>query len=156
LKRLTKWFLLLPLCAVLIAPAAAVQPIHGLLMIRVQQPFPEAMAKLQQSIVKQGYTLIRVQRVDVGLTKSGYKTAQYRIVFFGKAKEVDHLAKAYPDLIPFLPLKLAIFAEGNESIVVGANPLVYEDMFPDKRLRPQFRAWSADFHKILDRMQYND
>jgi uncharacterized protein (DUF302 family) len=155
LKRLTL-LLLLPLLVALAAPASAVEPTHGLLMIRVKQSFPEAMAKLQQSIVKQGYTLIRVQRVDVGLTKSGYKTAQYRIVFFGKAAEVHRLAKHYPDLIPFLPLKLAIFAEGNDSIVVGANPLIYEDLFPDKHLRPQFHAWAADFHKILDRLQYNN
>lgn len=155
MKRLPIFFAL-ALCIGLVQPVAAVEPAHGLLMIRMKQSFPEAMAKLQQSIVKQGYTLIRVQRVDVGLTKSGYKTAQYRVVFFGKADEVDRLSKTHPNLIPFLPLKLAIFAEGQDSIVVGANPRVYEDFFPDKRLRPQFRAWARDFHKILDRLQYGD
>jgi uncharacterized protein (DUF302 family) len=155
LKR-TLLILLFVLVAGVSLPAQAAGPTHGLLMIRVKQPFPEAMSVLQQSIADQGYTLIRVQRVDVGLTKSGYKTAEYRIVFFGKADEIDRLSNKYPELIPFLPLKLAIFAEGNDSIVVGANPRVLEDFYPDKHLRPQFRKWERDFHKILDRLQYGD
>jgi uncharacterized protein (DUF302 family) len=155
LKRSLLMFVLV-LAAGLALPAQAAGPAHGLLMIRVKQPFPEAMAVLQESIADEGYTLIRVQRVDVGLTKSGYKTAEYRIVFFGKADEVHRLSKKYPDLIPFLPLKLAIFAEGDDSIVVGANPRVLEDFYPNKRLRPQFRKWERDFHKILDRVQYGN
>ena len=156
MKRISL-ILALVLCG-LFSPLAAqaAGPAHGLLMIRVKQPFPEAMSVLQESIADQGYKLIRVQRVDVGLTKSGYKTAEYRIVFFGKADEVHRLSRKYPDLIPFLPLKLAIFAEGDDSIVVGANPRVLEDFYPDKRLRPQFRKWERDFHKILDRLQYGN
>ena len=42
------------------------------------------MAVLQHAIGTQGYTLSRVQRVDIGLTESGFKTDKYRVVFFGK------------------------------------------------------------------------
>ena len=51
-------------------------------MRRIAMSFPEAMNALQTSIAEEGFTVSRVQRVDIGLTSSGYNTAEYRIVFF--------------------------------------------------------------------------
>ena len=99
-------------CSWLASPAYA----EDLLMFRSKQTFPEAMLALQTSIAEHGYTLSRVQRVDIGLTKSGYKTDKYRIVFFGKSSEVNAIKFAEPELIPYLPLKIAIFAEGQETM----------------------------------------
>ena len=48
-----------------------VDPAHELLMVRVSNTFPEAMNAVQQAVVNNGYKLMRVQRVDVGLTASG-------------------------------------------------------------------------------------
>lgn len=126
-----------------------VDPAHELLMVRVSNTFPEAMNAVQQSIVKNGYKLMRVQRVDVGLTKSGYKTAEYRIVFFGKKQEIQSLSQKHPTLVPFLPLKLVVFAEGDETIVLGTNPAKLISFYPEKDLEPTFRHWEKDFLKIL-------
>ncbi len=124
-----------------------------LLMARVTNTFPEAMNALQQSIVKSGYKLMRVQRVDIGLTMSGYKTAEYRIVFFGKQDEIQGLAAKYPHLIPFLPLKLVIYAEGDETIVLGTNPAKLAEFYPDKNLEPYFLRWEKDFRIILEKIR---
>ena len=56
-----------------------------ILMARSLQPFPETMLALQDSIRDHGYTLSRVQRVDIGLTGMGYKTDKYRIVSWKKS-----------------------------------------------------------------------
>jgi hypothetical protein len=82
-----------------------------LFMVRSQLSFPQAMTVLQQTIRDNGYMVSRVQRIDTGLTKSGYKTDKYRVVFFGNLQEVRKLSDQYPQLIAYLPLKLAIFAE---------------------------------------------
>ena len=126
-----------------------VDPAHELLMVRVSNTFPEAMNTVQQAVVANGYKLMRVQRVDVGLTKSGYQTAEYRIVFFGKEKEIKNLSAKHPTLIPFLPLKLVVFAEGEETIVLGTNPAKLLSFYPDKSLKPYFLRWEKDFLKIL-------
>ncbi len=94
----------------------------NLLMARTSLSFPEAMLKLQDSIHEQGYTVSRIQRVDIGLTKSGYRTDKYRVVFFGEAKLVKRLSNDYPQLIPYLPFKIAIFAEGEETLLIASNP----------------------------------
>ncbi len=74
---------------------------QGLLMARTDLEFPEAMATLQRSIAEHGYRVSRVQRVDYGLTRRGFKTDRYRVVFFGKADETSQLVRKHPEMIQF-------------------------------------------------------
>ncbi len=124
-----------------------------LMMVRSSQSFPETMATLQEAIAQQGYKLSRVQRVDIGLTRSGYQTDKYRIVFFGKTDEVHQLTKQHPDLVPYLPLKIAIFAEGDETLLITANPLAFAKMYPQKDLQRMFQRWYKDVKHILEVVQ---
>lgn len=133
------------------ADKARLEPAQELLMVRVNNTFPSTMNALQNAIVKQGYQLARVQRVDVGLTKSGYKTAEYRIVFFGKKKEIRNLSRKYPTLIPFLPLKIVIYAEGDETILIATNPAKLKSFYPDKSLASYFNRWEKDYRAIMQR-----
>jgi len=119
-----------------------------LVMMRVKQSFPETMVNLQSAIKKTGYTISRVQRVDIGLTKSGFKTDKYRVVFYGKAGEVAKLTKKSPDIAAFLPLKISIFAEGNETILVSKNPVIMQNYFKEIP-KSQFKDWADDLGKIF-------
>ena len=123
-----------------------------LLMARVPMTFPEAMLKLQSTIKKYNHTLSRVQRVDIGLTAKGYKTDKYRIVFYGQADEIRQLADAYPQLIPYLPHKIAIFAEEEETMLVAVNP---EMLFvtDDPKLQAIMKKWHKDLQLILKDMR---
>ena len=127
-----------------------------LIMIRSDKTFPEAMLILQDAIKQQGYTLSRVQRVDIGLTKSGYKTDKYRIVFFGKKEQIHRLSKEHPDLIPYLPLKIAIFAEAEETLLTTTDPATFMDLYPDKDLYPLFQQWHDDVVAIMKNVQIQD
>ena len=124
-----------------------------LLMRRVPLPFPEAMSALQSSIASQGYRVSRVQRVDIGLTASGYDTAEYRIVFFARPDQLDMIEEEHPMLVPFMPLKITIFAEGGDSIIVTLNPRKLNEFFPDEGLDELFASWEKDVTEILDRVQ---
>jgi len=121
-----------------------------LLMARVERPFPEAMNALQQSIQDQGYKVTRVQRVDVGLTSSGFKTAEYRVVFFGKPEELLSLPDRHPELLAYLPLKITIFAEGDTSLLATNNPAILGAFFKDPVLAGYFRRWEKDVRAIID------
>lgn len=129
------------------SPAGAEQ----LMMVRAERPFPEAMTLLQDSIRQQGYAVTRVQRVDVGLGSRGFKTAEYRVVFFGKASEMKQLPERHPDLLPYLPLKIVIFAEGETTLALTYNPMMLASAYPDAGLRQQFHVWEGDLRAILDR-----
>ena len=125
----------------------------GMIMVRSTEPFPEAMSLLQQAINENGYQLSRVQRVDIGLSAKGYKTDKYRVVFFGKGQQIRDLSRAYPELIPYLPLKIAIFAEDDNTILITANPAAFRDMFRQPELVPVFEQWKKDLSKILNAVQ---
>ena len=124
-----------------------------MIMVRSSEAFPETMATLQGAIRSKGYKLSRVQRVDVGLTAKGYKTDKYRVVFFGKGEQIQRLAKEYPQMIPYLPLKIAIYAEGDNTILTSANPAVFLDMFKTPELKPTFELWLNDITEILNAVQ---
>ena len=119
-----------------------------LIMVRVKQSFPETMSTLQTAIKQTGYTISRVQRVDIGLTKSGYKTDKYRVVFYGKEKEISLLTEKDSDIAAFLPLKISIFAENNDTIIVSNNPLTMQSYF-NNIPKKHFIQWEKDVHKIF-------
>jgi len=126
-----------------------------LLMARITRPFPEAMNNLQESIRAKGYVVSRVQRVDVGLTANGFQTAEYRIVFFGKKTEVRDLSAAYPELIPYLPLTIVVFAEGDDTLVLATDPLKLGEFFNKPELLARFRIWETDVRAIFDEVARN-
>jgi uncharacterized protein (DUF302 family) len=145
-----------PLLAVLLLLFAAVAPAQDLYMVRSSLSFPEAMTVLQQSIQDSGYQVSRVQRVDIGLTKSGFTTDRYRIVFFGKLEDVQEISNRYPELIPFVPLKIAIFAENEDTLLVSSSFEHLRPFYESPTLRARFDRWEADVRDILERVRSTD
>lgn len=131
----------------LLLPAALVA--EEMIMIRSLLPFPEAMLALQESIAAHGYTVSRVQRIDIGLTGMGYKTDKYRVVFAGKIDEIRELTSKSPELTPYLPPKVSIFAEGEQTILVTINPRIYAEIAGDKIDPVIFDRWESDLRSIF-------
>lgn len=148
MKKLILNFLLLAFSLQPLFVAAAEQ--EPLFMVRSPKPFEAALEQLSAAITFNEYKVSRIQRVDVGLTKTGYKTEKYRVVFFGKTSEINSLAEQAPELIPFIPLKIVIFAEGGETIILAMNPHQLRKLVPNKKLFPVFRRWEQDLRQILE------
>ncbi len=123
---------------------------QDVLMVRSTMPFPEAMSSLQNSIIEHKYTLSRVQRIDVGLEKAGFKTSRYRIVFFGKHDEMKLLTDSAPQIAAFLPLKLVIFSEGDETMIVALNPLHYDSATNKPEHTLLLKRWHNDIKSIME------
>ena len=121
-----------------------------LIMARSSLSFSEAMTNLQVSLREHGYTVARVQRIDVGLTGMGYKTDMYRVVFVGKADEIKYLVNKYPQMIPYMPPKVSIFAEGGDTLLVTANPQFFAQMIDDEKDKIIFQRWESDVYSVFD------
>lgn len=143
------------LAMVLTLLLTAIGPVcaDGLLMARSLQMFPEAMTSLQSAISTRGYKITRLQEVNENLARRDFKSDMYRVVFFGKYEEIKTLTAQYPELIPFLPLNITIFAEGNQAILVSAHPRELERFFSDPRLKPVFKRWEKDVSEIMDEVR---
>lgn len=124
-----------------------------LLMMRSSQSFPETMLALQRTLGEYGYTISRVQRVDIGLTSSGFETDKYRIVFFGKPEEVRQLSEKHPQLIPYLPLKITLFAEREETLLTTFDPGLLTALAADEEFRSQTLRWRSDIIAIFDELR---
>lgn len=124
-----------------------------LMMMRSPQSFPETMLALQKHITDYGYTITRVQRVDIGLTNSGFTTDKYRIVFFGKPEEIRQLTAKYPQLIPYLPLKITLFAEQDETVLTTFDPNLLTELATDDAFRNQVKRWHSDIIAIFDELR---
>ncbi len=120
-----------------------------IIMTRSRQPFPETMLVLQESIRAHGYTVSRVQRIDIGLTGMGYNTDKYRIVFAGKSDEIRMLSEKAPQLIPYLPPKISIFAEGEQTVLVTIHPDIYARIAGDAIDPVFFQRWASDLQSIF-------
>lgn len=125
----------------------------GLIMARVNAPFPEAMTLLQSAISSRGYTITRLQQVNENLARREFKSDMYRVVYFGKLDEVKKVTAAHPELIPFLPLNITIFAEGEQAILVASHPQSLQQFFPDPAMKPVFDHWEKDVDDIMDELR---
>jgi len=142
------WFAgALLLCSLLQLPSLA--HAEEIIMTRSVLAFPEAMLALQESIRAHGYTVSRVQRIDIGLTGMGYKTDKYRVVFAGKLEEIRQLTDKAPELTAYLPPKISIFAEGDQTVLVTLNPQLYAEIAGDAIDPIIFTHWESDLRSIF-------
>jgi len=148
MRKLMQW-MGVGLTLFLSAPAMA----EGLLMARTDNQFPEAMTLLQSAISSHGYKITRLQEVNENLEKRHFKSDMYRVVYFGKYDEIKQVTDKHPELIPFLPLNITIFAEGDQAILVASHPRMLETFFPDPGLKPIFERWEKDTAAIMDEVR---
>jgi len=139
------------LCALLVLalPAQA----ENMLMVRVHDDFEETMIQLKSTLNDYGYRIAHIQKCDGGLSGFGYKTDLYKSVFFGKFQEMRRLTREHPEIIPYVPLKIAVMKEKDTVLLVAMNPTTLEPLFPDPDLRIQFERWESDIRAIFEEMR---
>jgi uncharacterized protein (DUF302 family) len=127
----------------------AEQPI---LMTRSPDKAEVAFDYSKHLLTEYGYTIAHVQTCDDGMGSFGYHSDFYRVIFFGKVNEVQSISKNHIELVPFLPLKLAIFAEKNETIITALNPMNLEKFTDDPQVKIQLSRWKNDIQSILNEL----
>ncbi len=144
-----KWFrfIFTGLFLLVISEAALAE---NMIMLRVHQDFDETMILLKEKLGDYGYKVAHIQKCDGGLHGFGYKTDAYKLVFFGKFTEMRRLTASHPELIPYLPLKIAVMKENDTVVLAALNPLSLSLFFPGKALHNQFGRWASDLHAIFD------
>jgi hypothetical protein len=75
------------------------------------------------------------------------------VVFFGKLDDVRELSDQYPELIPYLPLQIAIFAENEETLLLSSSFEHLRPFYTSPTLRARFDRWEADIRNILEQVR---
>ena len=127
---------------------------ENFLSVRVQAPFDATLQEAENLIEAYGYKLAHVQRCDGGLADFGYKSDFYRILFVGKLDEVRQITQSHPELVSFLPIKLLIFAENNETIALALNPMTLAAEVEDEAMKILLSRWQSDIASIFAELQH--
>lgn len=123
---------------------------ENMLMTRVPMPAELVIEYLNSSIEEHGYTIAHTQLCDGGMTDFGYRSDLYRVVFFGKIAEARMISERYPELVSYLPLKIAVIAEKDETLLAVLNPEALAPFFADQDLQVQFARWNSDLISIFE------
>jgi uncharacterized protein (DUF302 family) len=127
-------------------PAAA----DNMLMARVPLQAEVTLEYVNTSIREHGYKIAHLQLCDGGMTEAGYKSDVYRVVFFGKVDEVRMISDRYPELVSYLPLKIAVIAEKDETLLAALSPEALEPFYGDEALHIQLGRWQNDIVSIFE------
>ena len=122
----------------------------NMIMARIPMRADIVLEYVQSSIEEHGYSIAHLQLCDGGMTDFGYKTDFYRVVFFGKIDEVRRISADYPELVSYLPLKITVIAEKDETLLTVLNPEALSPFFADESMQIQFGRWQNDLSSIFD------
>lgn len=136
--------------ALLLASSTSQVSADDMIMGRVPMKAELVLEYVKSSIEEHGYTIAHLQLCDGGMTEFGYETDFYRVVFFGKIDEIRRISAEHPELVSFLPLKMAVIAEKNETLVTVLSPEALAPFYADEALQIQFGRWENDLKSILD------
>jgi len=121
-----------------------------MLMLRLNMKAELAVEYLQTSIEEHGYSIAHIQLCDGGMKDFGYESDTYRVVFFGKVDEVRRISESHPEFAAYVPLKMIVVAEGDESVVSIVNPRTFNQYYQgDEQMRIQFARWYNDIRSIF-------
>lgn len=122
----------------------------NMIMGRVPMRGEIVLEYVKSSIEEHGYTVAHIQLCDGGMKDFGYKSDLYRVVFFGKIAEVRAISERYPELVSYVPLKIAVIAEKDETLLSVLNPQALAPFFTDEEVQIQFARWSNDLESIFE------
>ena len=138
-----------PLFAAFLLLFPAWSSAENLLMARIPLDAEVVIEYVKTSVEEHGYTVAHIQLCDGGMTDFGYKSDLYRVVFFGKLAEVRMISDRFPELVSYLPLKIAVIAEKDEALLTVLNPKALAPYFADEDLQIQLGRWHSDLESIL-------
>ena len=137
------------LAVLVLSGASAVVSADNMIMGRAALRAEIVLEYVKSSIEEHGYSIAHVQLCDGGMKDFGYTSDVYRVVFFGKIDEVRRISESHPELVSYLPLKIAVIAEKDETLLSVLNPEALAPFFSDEQLQIQFSRWHSDLKSIF-------
>lgn len=148
----TRWSLLITLSCWLAATQVFAQTDHQPLLVRTSYSFDQAIDTAEQHLINKGYTVVFTQKCDNALGHYQYATDSYRVLMFSKLDFSRQWLPKYPEIAAFLPLRLAVFAEGDDTMLASYHPMDIAKGLNTPELNPFFEQWAQDIEAIMQTM----
>jgi uncharacterized protein (DUF302 family) len=113
------------------------------------QNFDSTLCAVQMSLQDNGYKVLFIQSVDIGLAKAGYHSDKYRIVFFMPTQGVENVLKKNAELADLFPLKITIYRDKGKVYVFSTQSTRLLDASVSADVRAQFLSWDGQIKGIV-------
>ena len=97
---------------------------------------------MKASIEEHGYTVAHLQLCDGGMKDFGYES-DFTGWCFRQVDEVRMVSARYPELVSYLPLKIAVIAEKDETLLTVSIPRHWRLSSPTRPLQIQLDVGKA-------------
>jgi len=110
--------------------------------------YDQALNDMTEAIQYHNYTLIKIQPVDEGLRSRGYRSLDYKVLFFGSQQQVNSILADNPQASVLLPMRIILYRKGNKVIASTPNMRMWKSVF-GKKLQPMLDRWDKDVRAIM-------
>ena len=121
-------------------------------VIRMASPYTleETVANLEQSIVDQNFTLIRVESMDIGLVPEGEEDPHQVVLHFCNFSFLFEALKTDPRVGMFLPCRITVVEHAGKVEVMTINPLYLSRLFNNDELNEACETMRDLYVELLE------
>jgi uncharacterized protein (DUF302 family) len=98
----------------------------------VARPYAEVLAAVKEAALAQGFKVSNVHDIAASLRKAGIKMEPVASVEVCNIKIAAEILKAEPRLASVMPCRIAVFQQGDKTVVTMILPSRLMKMFPPK------------------------
>ena len=120
-----------------------------LLRATTHQAFDATIADVQSGLTEQGFEVLFVQGIDIGLAKAGYHSDKYRIIFLMPEHGVAKVLATRTDLADAFPFKVTVYQDKGRVVVFRARTASQLDASVPAEVRRQFQAWDNRLDAVV-------
>jgi len=113
----------------------------------VARPYEQVLAAVKEAAQAQGFRVSNVHDIAASLRKDGIEREPVATVEVCNSKIAAQVLKAEPRLASIMPCRVAVFQQGNETVVSMVRPSSLMTMFP---LKPEVKSAAAQVERSME------
>ena len=111
--------------------------------------FDITMTEVQEGLLKRGYTIDKIQPIDKGLDKAGYKLENYRVIFYRNKIDSKRIHNSHPEFTTLLPLTLTIVKDKHGTKIISTPYKMLLKNAPADYIKRLVLKWKKDSREIV-------
>ncbi|MHB1163229.1 MAG: DUF302 domain-containing protein [Minisyncoccota bacterium] len=112
--------------------------------------FDEAVQSVEKEVAKAGMRVLHVHDVQKTLVDKGFPRAPFKIVEFCNATYANEVLNADVQIGLFLPCRITVYVEKEETYISGMRPLMLSQFFPEANIGSTLDKIDQKVQEILN------
>ena len=111
--------------------------------------FDDAVQSVEEEVAKAGMRVLHVHDVQKTLVEKGFERAPFKIIEFCNAAYASEVLSADIRIGIFLPCRITVYVEKEETHISGMRPLMLSQFFPKAGIESTLEKIDQKVQEIL-------